>query len=75
MTKDVVRRHRRLALAATATMATVGLAAPPVHAGAPAVAAASSAAAIDLEGGDARTSLVCGNVADAQAYADSHGLV
>jgi hypothetical protein len=63
-----------MALVATTTVVAMGLLAAPVQAKAPR-AAAAAAADIDLKGGDASASLVCGNVADAQDYADAHGLV
>jgi len=64
----------RMTMAATTTVVAVGLLAAPVQAKAPRAVAAAGAD-IDLRGGDASASLVCGNVADAQSYADAHGLV
>jgi hypothetical protein len=64
----------RIALAATTTVLALGLLASPVQARAPRSAAATGTD-IDLRGGDASASLVCGNVADAQDYANTHGLV
>jgi hypothetical protein len=72
MTTTVTTPHGRIALVATTTVAALGILAPPVQATAPRAPAA--AAGIDLRGGDARASLVCGNVADAQEYADAHGV-
>jgi hypothetical protein len=59
---------------ATLTVAAFGLAAPPAQSAVHPRAAASSGASIDLRGGDATASLVCGNVADAQSYADANNL-
>jgi hypothetical protein len=63
----------RIALVATTTVAAMGLLASPVQAEAPESAAAAGAG-VDLRGGDASASMVCGNVADAQDYANSHGM-
>jgi hypothetical protein len=63
----------RIAMAATTTIVAVGLLAVPVHAKAPSPVAAAGTG-IDLRGGDASAKMVCGNVADAQEYADAHGV-
>jgi hypothetical protein len=67
-------RGGRVALVAGATVAAVGLAAPAPTASAGPGARAAATTSIDLHGGDASASVVCGNVADAVAYAQSHGL-
>jgi hypothetical protein len=59
---------------ATLTVAAFGLAAPPAQSVVHPMEAASTGASIDLRGGDATASLVCGNVADAQSYADANNL-
>jgi hypothetical protein len=61
-------------LASATTLALVCLAGPPAQATTYATARAEAGASIDLRGGDASASLVCGNVVDAQAYADAHQL-
>jgi hypothetical protein len=71
MTVSMTMPRRRIALVATTTVMALGLVVPPVGAGA---RAAAATAGIDLRGGDASSSMVCGNVADAQDYADSHHL-
>jgi hypothetical protein len=75
MTKTLMARRGRVALVATATVAALSLAAPPTTASAGAAAAATTGASIDLEGGNASASVVCGNVADAVAYASTHDLI
>jgi hypothetical protein len=67
-------RPRRAALVATLTVAAFGLAAPPAQSAVHPMDAASTGASIDLRGGNATASLVCGNVADAQSYADANNL-
>jgi hypothetical protein len=74
MTKTMMMPSGRIALGvATTTLMAMGAVAPPVHAVTPRVAA-TAASGIDLQGGDATTKMVCGNVADAQAYADAHNV-
>jgi hypothetical protein len=74
MTMTRLAGRGRVALAATATLAAMNLAAPPTTAAAGASATSATAASIDLAGGNASASLVCGNIADAVEYADSHGV-
>src|SRR5919112_716613 len=74
MTTTLLTPRGRIALAATTTVMAVVAIAPPVQAMAPSSVAAL-AAGIDLRGGDATSKMVCGNVADAQDYADAHNLV
>src|SRR3954447_2562366 len=64
MTPMSALRPGRACLVAVASLATFGVAGPPAQ--------AATGASIDLRGGDATASLVCGNVADAQSYADAH---
>jgi hypothetical protein len=74
MMKTLALPRGRMAMVATTTVVAMGLLAAPVQAKAPRSVAAAGTG-IDLRGGDASASLVCGNVADAQGYADAHGLV
>jgi hypothetical protein len=74
MTKTLALPRGRMAMVATTTVVAMGLLAAPVQANAPRSVAAA-ATGIDLRGGDATASMVCGNVADAQDYANAHGLV
>jgi hypothetical protein len=65
MTTSVLAHRGRAALTATMTVAAFSLFPPPAQAvGTP----------LTLEGGDATAKMVCGNVADAQALADSQHL-
>jgi len=74
MTTMLKVRSGSLASAAATALALVCLAGPPAQASTHASARAAAGTSIDLRGGDASASLVCGNVADAQAYADAHQL-
>jgi len=73
MTTTLMTPRGRIGLVATTTVAAMGLLVSPVEAKAP-VGAAAAGVGIDLRGGDASSKMVCGNVADAQDYADAHGL-
>jgi hypothetical protein len=75
MTTTLLARRGRLPLIATATLAAISLAAPPTTTASASTAdAAATGASIDLAGGNASASMVCGNVADAVAYANAHEL-
>jgi hypothetical protein len=69
MTTNVLAHRGRAALTATATVAALSLFTP-----VQATARAAVGAPITLEGGDATAKLVCGNVADAEAFAASQNL-
>src|SRR3954447_24630191 len=62
----------RACLVALVTLATYGVVGPPAQAATHVATRAATGASIDLRGGDASAAMVCGNVVDAQAYADAH---